>query len=111
MNHEKLSIKSWSEDDKPREKLVLKGSTTLSHAELLAILIGSGNRTDSAVELSKKIMNSCNGKINSLSKMSIKDLMEFNGIGQAKAVSIIAALELAKSKAKENSADKPFCNI
>ena len=55
MNHEKLSIKSWSEDDKPREKLVLKGSTTLSHAELLAILIGSGNRTDSAVELSKKI--------------------------------------------------------
>jgi DNA repair protein RadC len=90
---------------------VLKGSTTLSHAELLAILIGSGNRIDSAVELSKKIMNSCNGKINSLSKMSIKDLMEFNGIGQAKAVSIIAALELAKSKAKENSADKPFCNI
>jgi len=49
MNHEKLSIKSWSGDDKPREKLVLKGSTTLSHAELLAILIGSGNRTDSAV--------------------------------------------------------------
>ena len=90
---------------------MLKGSTSLSHAELIAILIGSGNRIDSAVELSKKIMNYCNGKINSLSKMSIKDLMEFNGIGQAKAVSIIAALELAKRKAKENSADKPFCNI
>ena len=84
MNHEKLSIKSWSEYNKLREKLVLKGSKTLSHEELHAILIGSRNRTDSAVELSKKIMNSCNGKIKSLSIISIKDLMRFNGISQAK---------------------------
>ncbi|MBL6658218.1 MAG: DNA repair protein RadC [Flavobacteriales bacterium] len=110
MNHEKLSIKSWSEDDKPREKLVLKGSRTLSHAELLAILIGSGNKKESAVELSKKIMSNCNGKLNLLSKMSLKELMQFNGIGQAKAVTIIAALELAKRKAMENSTEKPSIN-
>lgn len=107
MNHEKLSIKSWSEDDKPREKLILKGAKALSHAELLAILIGSGNRNESAVELSKKIMNRCNGNFNALSILSIKELMQFNGIGHAKAITIIAALEIAKRKAVENSSEKP----
>lgn len=107
MKHEKLSIKSWAEDDKPREKLALKGSKTLSLAELLAILIGSGNKTESAVELSKKIMKRCNDNLNTLSMMSLKDLMQFNGIGHAKAITIIAALELAKRKAKENPIEKP----
>jgi len=106
MKHEKLSIKSWAEDDKPRQKLALKGSKTLSLAELLAILIGSGNKTESAAELSKKIMKRCNDNLNTLSMMSLKDLMQFNGIGHAKAITIIAALELAKRKAKENP-EKP----
>jgi len=106
MNHEKLSIKSWAEDDKPREKLVLKGSQTLSHAELLAILIGSGNKDESAVELSKKIMKSCKGSLNTLSKISLKELTQFKGIGHAKAITILAALELANRKAKEISTEK-----
>lgn len=107
MKHEKLSIKFFAEDDKPREKLALKGSKTLSLAELLAILIGSGNKTESAVELSKKIMKRCNDNLNTLSMMSLKDLMQFKGIGHAKAITIIAALELAKRKAKENPIEKP----
>ena len=89
-----LNIKSWAEEDRPREKLSLKGKGTLSDAELIAILIGSGNKEDTAVELSKRILASINNDLNQLGKLSINDLTQFNGIGEAKAISIIAALEL-----------------
>jgi DNA repair protein RadC len=96
-----FSIKYWAEDDKPREKLMLKGKLTLSDAELLAILIGSGSRNESAVELSKKILASVQNNLNSLGKMSIQQLTKFKGIGKAKAISIIAAGELGKRRKEE----------
>jgi DNA repair protein RadC len=91
-----LSIKSWSEDDRPREKLLHKGKSALSDAELLAILIGSGNREESAVDLCKRILSDKDHQLKMLSKMSIKELQNYKGIGEAKAISIIAALELGK---------------
>lgn len=96
--NEKTSIKNWAEDDRPREKLLLKGKNSLSNAELIAILIGSGNQNESAVDLSKSILNSVNTNLAELSKLSVKDLMKFKGIGEAKAISIIAALELGKRR-------------
>lgn len=101
MSYEKLSIKSWSEDDRPREKLAKNGAQSLTNSELLAIIIGSGNDTDSAVSLSQRILLHCQNKLSQLSKMSIVELLNFRGIGQAKAISIIAALELAKRKSLE----------
>ena len=101
MSHKKLTIKSWSEDDRPREKLISKGAKSLSNAELIAILIGSGNNKQSAVDLSKHILSQCGGKLSVLSKMTINDLTQFNGIGQAKAISIMASSELAKRKSLE----------
>lgn len=95
----KLSIKSWAEEDRPREKMLRKGINALSDAELLAILIGSGNTTESAVELSQRILHSVNNNLNALGKITIKELTtKFNGVGPAKAVSIIAALELGKRR-------------
>lgn len=88
-------ISSWSEDDKPREKLILKGKKALSDSELLAILIGSGSRFETAVGLSKRILASTGNSLNQLSRLSLQQLMLFKGIGEAKAISIIAALELA----------------
>ena len=96
-----FTIKNWSEDDKPREKLMLKGSTSLSDAELVAILIGSGSRDESALSLSKRILASVDNKLNTLDKLSIKQLMKFKGIGEAKAISIAAALELGKRRKSE----------
>lgn len=96
-----LSIKHWAEDDKPREKLMLKGKQVLSDAELVAILIGSGSRNESAVELSKRILSSVNNNLNALGKLSISQLMEFKGIGEAKAISIIATLELGRRRKEE----------
>jgi DNA repair protein RadC len=90
-----FSIKNWSQADRPREKLLYKGKSILSDAELLAILIGSGNRNESAVALSKRICSSVNNNLMALSKLSIKELMTFKGIGEAKAITIIAALELS----------------
>lgn len=104
---EKLSIKSWALDDRPREKLVAKGKTVLSDAELMAILIGSGNRQESAVALSQRMLQSVAGNINELAKLSIEKLMTFKGIGEAKAVNIIAALELGKRRQLENLLEKP----
>ncbi len=95
---EKISIKDWAVDDRPREKLILKGSSALSDAELLAILIGSGNMEDSAVELSRKILKSANDNLIELSRLSIHDLQKFRGIGEAKATNIVAALELGKRR-------------
>ena len=104
---EKLSIKSWALDDRPREKLVAKGKSVLSDAELMAILIGSGNRQESAVALSQRMLQSVEGNINELAKLSIEKLMTFKGIGEAKAVNIIAALELGKRRQLENLLEKP----
>lgn len=95
----RLTIREWSEDDRPREKMARKGSQSLSDAELLAILIGSGNRNESAVELSRRIMRECGDNINELARMSITTLCKrFKGIGQAKAITIMAALELGKRR-------------
>lgn len=105
-----LNIKSWAEEDRPREKLSLKGKGTLSDAELIAILIGSGNKEDTAVELSKKILASINNDLNQLGKLTINDLMQFNGIGEAKAISIIAALELGRRRKETVSEKKPIIN-
>lgn len=102
---EKLTIKSWAEDDKPREKLQAMGQKALSDAELIAILIGSGNRHESAVELSRHILKSTNYNLNKLGKMSMQELMRFNGIGEAKANSIMAAFELGRRR-KESDTEK-----
>lgn len=96
-----LSIKFWSDDDKPREKLVQKGRSVLSDAELIAILIGSGSRNESAVELSKRILASANNNLNELGKLSINQLKQFKGIGEAKAVTIAAALEIGRRRRGE----------
>lgn len=93
-----FSIKNWSEEDRPREKLLQKGRIALTDAELIAILIGSGNRDESAVALSQRILASVENNLNQLGKQSIKDLMGFKGIGEAKAISIIAALELGRRR-------------
>jgi DNA repair protein RadC len=95
---EKLSIKAWAEADQPREKLLLKGKHALSDAELIAIIIGSGNTTDSAIELSKKILNSVSNNLSELAKLTVKDLTKFKGIGEAKAISIVAALEIGRRR-------------
>jgi DNA repair protein RadC len=95
-------ITNWSEDDKPREKLMLKGKSVLSDAELIAILIGSGSRNESAVDLSKRILASVDHNLNALGKLSIAQLMNFKGIGEAKAISIIAAMELGRRRRSED---------
>ncbi len=95
----KLSIKQWAEEDRPREKLLLKGVSALSDSELLAILIGSGNDQQSAVELSQEILSRAGNDLNQLARMGVSDLTNnFRGIGQAKAVTIIAALELGRRR-------------
>ncbi|MBM1106096.1 DNA repair protein RadC [Aurantibacter crassamenti] len=97
-----FSIKNWSDADKPREKLVQKGRSVLSDAELIAILIGSGSRNESAVELSKRILASVHNNLNELGKLSPKQLMKFKGIGEAKAVTIAAALEMGRRRRGES---------
>lgn len=99
-----FSIKNWSEDDKPREKLLNKGRNSLSDAELVAILIGSGSRNESAVALSKRILASVNHQLGELGRLSIPQLMQFRGIGKAKAVTIAAALELGRRRRGEEAA-------
>ncbi|MCA1918419.1 MAG: DNA repair protein RadC [Flavobacterium piscis] len=97
-------INNWSEDDRPREKLMLKGKIALSDAELIAILIGSGSRNESAVALSKRILSSVDS-LNGLGKMSVSQLINFKGIGEAKAIAIIAALELGRRRRAEDAVD------
>lgn len=94
----KLSIKAWAEDDRPREKLLLKGKHALSDAELIAILIGSGNRNESAVDLSKRILASYDNNLDKVAKLGLADFRLFSGMGEAKALSIIAALELGRRR-------------
>ncbi|MGZ9735300.1 RadC family protein [Flavobacterium sp. GNP002] len=98
-------ITNWSEDDKPREKLMLKGKSVLSDAELIAILIGSGSRNESAVDLSKRILASVDNNLNALGKLSLSQLIQFKGIGEAKAISIIAALELGRRRRAEDAVE------
>lgn len=101
-----FSIKNWSQDDQPREKLRDKGKAALSDAELVAILIGSGTRNESAVELCKRILASANNSLAELGKMSIKQLMEFKGIGEAKAITIAAAMELGRRRRGEEALER-----
>lgn len=101
-----FSIKNWSQDDQPREKLLHKGKAVLSDAELVAILIGSGTRNESAVELCKRILASTNNNLTDLGKLSIKQLMEFKGIGEAKAITILAAMELGRRRRGEEALQK-----
>jgi len=101
-----FSIKNWSQDDQPREKLREKGMAVLSDAELVAILISSGNRNESAVDLSKRILASVDNNLNELGKLTLKQLMEFKGIGEAKAISIAAALELGRRRRGEEALKK-----
>lgn len=100
--YKKLSIKEWAVEDRPREKLLLKGTRSLSDAELLAILIGSGNTSESAVELSRRILLSVKNDLSELSKIDANFLFGFKGIGEAKAVNILAALELGRRR-KDNA--------
>lgn len=101
-----FSIKNWSQDDQPREKLRDKGKDSLSDAELIAILIGSGNKEESAVALSQRILASANFNLSELGKRSIKQLMEFKGIGEAKAITIAAAMELGRRRRGEEALEK-----
>ncbi len=105
-NTTSFSIKSWNEDDRPREKLLLKGRAALSDAELVAILIGSGSREESAVSLSQRILASVDNNLSELGKLSIQDLMQFKGIGEAKAISIASALELGRRRRGEEALQK-----
>lgn len=94
----RLTIRDWAEDDRPREKLLNKGAAALSDAELFAILIGSGNKNESAVELCKRILGDNHNNLNELARLSIVDLAKYKGIGEAKAISIVAALEIGKRR-------------
>ncbi len=95
---EKLNITDWALEDRPREKLMVQGRQSLTDAELVAILIGSGSTKETAVELAKRILNSVDNNLHLLGKQSINDLMKFKGIGEAKAISIVAALELGRRR-------------
>lgn len=101
------SIKSWAEEDRPREKMLAKGKEALSNAELIAILIGSGNSKETAVDLSKRILHDSKDNLIELSRLSINDLMKYNGIGEAKAVTIAAALELGRRRRFSEALEKP----
>ncbi len=102
-----LNILSWAEEDRPREKLLLKGKASLSDAELIAILIGSGTPEMSAVTLSKAILSKIDNDLNVLAKLNVKDLQKFKGIGEAKAISIISALELGRRRKTNGGDSKP----
>lgn len=103
----KLNINQWAEEDRPREKMMALGAQGLSDAELLAILIGSGNTEESAVDLMKHVLADCNNNLNTLGKMTIYDLMQYNGIGEAKAITILAACELGKRRQMEKPEERP----
>lgn len=106
----KLSIKQWAEADRPREKLLEKGRSALSDAELIAILLGSGTKELTAVELAQKILHHSNNDLNKLGKLSIKDLMQHKGVGLAKAITIAAALELGRRRKEIDSKQKFIIN-
>jgi len=100
-------IKSWAEDDRPREKLMLKGKSALSDAELLAIIMGSGNKEETAVDLAKRILNDVNNNWHELSRLSLAQLKSYKGIGEAKAISILTVLEIGNRKSLQFALEKP----
>ncbi|CAN5492120.1 DNA repair protein RadC [soil metagenome] len=102
-----LNILKWAEEDRPREKLLLKGKSALSDAELIGILIGSGTRSMSAVDLSRIILKEVNNNLNELAKLNVHDLQKFKGIGEAKAISIVSALELGRRRKDSEPQKKP----
>jgi DNA repair protein RadC len=106
-----LNIKDWNPEDRPREKLLLKGTSALSDAELIAILIGSGTANLSAVDVSKKILLHGKNNLNELAKLSVKELMKVKGIGEAKAITIVAALELGRRRKEVDVEEKPKINV
>jgi len=106
MQEQKYSIKQWAKDDRPREKLLFNGAATLSDSELLAILIHNGSKEKSAVELAKDILKLCKDNLSELGKLSVKDLMKVKGIGEAKAISIAAALELGRRRQTSGTLQK-----
>jgi DNA repair protein RadC len=107
MNSEKpLSIKSWSPDDRPREKLILKGKSALSDAELIAILLGSGTSSLSAVDLAKKVLQPAENNLHQLARLTVKDFVKIKGIGEAKALTIVAALELGRRRKELDGNEK-----
>ena len=104
---EKLNINQWAEEDRPRERLMQQGAEALSNAELMAILIGSGSPKESAVDLMKRVLADCHNNLNTLGKMTIRELCQYNGIGEAKAISILAACELGKRRQMETPEERP----
>ena len=104
---EKLTINQWAEEDRPREKMMALGPQALSDAELLAILIGSGSTKESAVDLMKRVLADCRNNLNTLGKMTIRQLCDYNGIGEAKAITILAACELGKRRQMESPEERP----
>src|SRR5690606_35935130 len=107
MPYQQKSIKNWAQDDRPREKLILKGQQALSDSELLAIIMGSGSREESAVDLAKRILQSTENNWNHLSRLNVDELCKFKGVGQAKAISIITALEIGRRRAAQGISEKP----
>jgi len=105
---DKLTIAHWSEEDRPREKLERLGPSALSDAELLAILVGSGSAKEDAVALMKRILSDCNNNLNTLGKLTIRDLCQYTGIGPAKAITILAACELGKRRQMEKPEERPM---
>jgi DNA repair protein RadC len=99
------SIRNWALEDRPREKMLLKGIQSLSDSELLALLIGSGTRKSSAVDLARQVLNMAGNNLDKLGKYSVSDLKKLNGIGQARAISIVAALELGRRRNQSDSPD------
>lgn len=106
----KLTITQLSVDDRPREKMMMHGVRALSNAELLAILIGSGNTEETAIELSQRILNDADNNLNRLGKCDLKELMTYKGIGEAKAITIIAAMELGRRRREEGVPERPLLN-
>lgn len=102
-----IAIRNWAEEDRPREKLLQKGRSTLSDAELIGILIGSGTASESAVEVAQKVLQLAKNNLNELAKLSVKDLMKIKGIGEAKAITIVAALELGRRRKESEHLIKP----
>ena len=107
MTKDKLNINQWAAEDRPREKLMMLGAEALSNAELLAILIGSGSTRETAVELMKRLLSDCDNNLNTLGKKTLRELCAYNGIGEAKAVSLLAACELGKRRTMEKAAERP----
>lgn len=105
-----VSIKSWAEEDRPREKLLLKGTTALSDAELIAILLGTGTPSMSAVDLAKKILQTTGNNLDEVARQSVKDLTKIRGIGEAKAITVVAALELGRRRKDRTPEERPKIN-